>query len=401
MVKSTKSAHIVVGLGFGDEGKGSVTNHLCSATTKQIVIRFNGGHQAGHTVVLPNGKKHVFSSFGSGTLISVPTYWSSYCTVSPAHLLAEYHSLDIQPQLNIDGNCPITTHYDVLYNRALETFKGSKRNGSCGVGFGATVDRHFGQSTEFKYRDLNNTEKVVERLHVIREYYRSKIDNETNFDFKDFDHDKADKDFIQSLAELHILQSRNIIQVVDEAEIFNSENWDTYIFEGAQGILLDRTFGSAPHITKSNTSSENAIEILKRNFSQCSFALDIHIHYVSRAYLTRHGAGPFPTSSSDIDIINNSGETNIFNEYQGVFKIGNLNIDLLKRALEWDDQFSSKFSKHLIITCVDQISGDMVSVFHNNSVSMIRPIDIPSILTTKFETIRLSYDPSMQNFKQM
>ena len=70
------SHSIVIGLGFGDEGKGITTSYLCKKLEgTKIVVRFNGGHQAGHTVVF-NGKRHIFSSWGSGTLQGIPTYWS-------------------------------------------------------------------------------------------------------------------------------------------------------------------------------------------------------------------------------------------------------------------------------------------------------------------------------------
>ncbi|WP_316845533.1 adenylosuccinate synthetase [Pedobacter psychrodurus] len=399
MVNKNKSAHIVVGLGYGDEGKGAATNHLCSTASNPIVIRFNGGHQAGHTVVLPNGKRHVFSSFGSGTLISVPTYWSSYCTVSPAHLLAEYDSLDVIPRLYIDENCPITTHYDVLYNRALETHRGSNRNGSCGVGFGATIDRHYGQKIPFRYGDIHNPKKIGERLATIKEYYRNKITDETDFEFNAFDHDQADQEFASNINELLVLENKKIINIVDETDIFNNKDWDTYIFEGAQGILLDSNFGTSPHVTKSNTSSKNAIDILTRNFREGSIQPEINIHYISRAYLTRHGAGPFPTFTDQLQIINNTEETNIYNEYQGAFRIGCLNIGLLNSALNWDNQFSSNFPKHLILTCLDQIPGPTISIYHNESILVCGYSDIPAFLDTKFKTISYSSNPSMNQVR--
>src|SRR5690606_12238557 len=104
----------VIGIGFGDEGKGITTDFLCSRSRNPIVVRFSGGHQAGHTVVL-NGVRHVFSNFGSGTLRGAPTYWAKYCTVNPIGIINELDSLikkGITPKLYIDEKCPITTPYD-------------------------------------------------------------------------------------------------------------------------------------------------------------------------------------------------------------------------------------------------------------------------------------------------
>ncbi len=149
-------AFIIIGLGFGDEGKGLATDYWCQHSMQPLVIRFNGGHQAGHTVVMADGTRHVFSCFGAGTLRGAPTYWSSYCTFSPAALLQEYYQLPdfVRPKLLLDRQCPVTTHYDVLYNRALEASKGAARHGSCGLGFGASVERHQSDSYQLFAQDL-------------------------------------------------------------------------------------------------------------------------------------------------------------------------------------------------------------------------------------------------------
>jgi adenylosuccinate synthase len=117
----------VIGLGFGDEGKGKVVSSLCSQSPDhdKIVVRYCGGHQAGHRVLLNDGSSHVFSHFGSGTLQGVPTYWSQFCTVDPMGLLNE---LDIllnkipifstdKIRLYIDAKCPITTPYEKIHNQ--------------------------------------------------------------------------------------------------------------------------------------------------------------------------------------------------------------------------------------------------------------------------------------------
>ena len=123
----------VIGLGFGDEGKGFTTDYLCSQHPNSLVVRFNGGHQAGHTVVY-NGLRHVFSNFGSGTLRGCPTYWSEHCTVDPIGVLNELIVLrdnGVTPKLYIDAECPITTPFDIHNNRKVED---SNSHGSCGVG---------------------------------------------------------------------------------------------------------------------------------------------------------------------------------------------------------------------------------------------------------------------------
>jgi adenylosuccinate synthase len=130
---------VVLGLGFGDEGKGLTTNWLCK--DNDLVIRFNGGHQAGHTVVIGENR-HVFSNFGSGTLKGAPTYWSKYCTIDPLGIMEEYKalkSIGANPVLYIDPYCPVVTPFDIASNRIKEK---TKTHGSCGIGFGETVRRH-------------------------------------------------------------------------------------------------------------------------------------------------------------------------------------------------------------------------------------------------------------------
>ena len=135
---------VVLGLGFGDEGKGLVTDYLCPQHDDTLVVRFSGGHQSGHTVVSKDGKKHTFAQFGSGTLRGVPTFWSKECTIHPAGMIKEYEALKklgVDPVIFIDPLAPLTTFYDVFYNKALEISR-KKAHGSCGVGFGATIERH-------------------------------------------------------------------------------------------------------------------------------------------------------------------------------------------------------------------------------------------------------------------
>jgi len=142
-MKAREMRHAVIGLGFGDEGKGMVTSYLSSYYNNPLVVRYSGGHQAGHTVV-HEGVKHTFANFGSGTLQGCPTYWSEYCTVEPVGLLKELSVLvdkmgdDFDMKLYIHNECPVTTPFDIFHNQKLEK---EKIHGSCGVGFGDTLER--------------------------------------------------------------------------------------------------------------------------------------------------------------------------------------------------------------------------------------------------------------------
>jgi len=385
----SKKAIIVVGLGYGDEGKGITTDYLCLHNLNTIVVRFNGGHQAGHCVVTKEGKKHVFSNFGSGTLRGISTYWSSYCTFEPLFFIEELDVLGFDPKIYIDKLCPITTHYDILYNRALETTLGNNRRGSCGVGFGATIDRCKIQELNFTFEDFLVPEKAVKKLELIREYYRKKINLETAFVFDNFLYNEEDTLFINSIKTIHELISKNVIIPACEHEMFSNNNvWETYIFEGSQAILLDKYFGTKPHITKSNTTSKNALDILKR---QNIHPQNIEIFYVTRAYQTRHGAGPFRDKNQNFVLCNNSQETNLSNEYQGEVRYNYLDVDLINYAIECDTKYSREITKNLMITCLDHIGSEDISFYKNNILTKINYREFSKAILCDFKSVKYSF----------
>jgi len=331
---------IVIGSGFGDEGKGLTTSFLCSNYPLALVIRFNGGHQAGHTVV-HNGKRHVFSSFGSGTLQNIPTYWSEYCTFNPHGFLnerAKLIELGIVPKIYINPNCPITTPLDVILNGQL------CQTNSCGVGFGTTIQRHENNYKLF-VRDLLYPTVFQKKFNLIKNYYQNHSISITP--------DIEDRFFNECKLVLEYI----IISDISEIQ----KHYYPYIFEGAQGILLDQDFGFFPDVTRSYTTSRNAIEIINKMNSTCPTSGNIEyipeIYYVTRTYLTRHGRGYFP-ETDNIDLVNNINETNRFNPYQGEFRKTKLNLELLKYAFDCDNTYSNQLKKNLIITCNDQYKMD-------------------------------------------
>lgn len=390
-----KEAHIVVGLGFGDEGKGLATDWLCGRAIAQgrppLVVRFNGGHQAGHTVTTDGGQSHVFSNFGAGTLRGVLTYWSGYCTFSPGSMLKEYEALvaaGAAPRLLVDALCPVTTQYDVLYNRALETTRGVARHGSCGLGFGATVERHEQTPLRLYAQDLRFPAVFGYKLGQIRAHYRARIKVETTFDFDQLDHDAEDRRFAAHAATLTRLHAENTIRLVNEAEVFAADApWQTYVFEGAQGILLDMDFGLFPHVTRSHTTSANALALLRRN--QPALAAAAEVHYITRAYHTRHGAGPLP-HEAPVALINTAQETNQLNDYQGSFRTGPLSIELLNYALTCDAARAADLRQHLLVTCLDQLPDGLLPCWHEGRLQKIPPAALPGLLETDFASCRFS-----------
>lgn len=322
------SGKVVIGLGFGDEGKGLATSFLCSRTENPLVVRFSSGHNAGHTVV-HKGQRHVFSSFGSGTLQGVPTYWSKDCTFYPIAFLNELNilkELGIEPRIFLNPLCPVTTPYDVFNNRVIAPIT---KHGSVGVGFGSTIKRN-----EDNYRlfvqDLYYEKIFIEKLSNISKYYGyEKVISSQEIDY-----------FVKmslGIRKYIILQNDIII------------NHYSPIFEGSQGILLDQTFGFFPNVTRANTTSKNAFELYP----------DItEVYYVTRTYQTRHGNGFMTNEVEPLKLVNNEKETNIEN-YQGKFRTSPLDIELLNYAIDCDLNFSKQVKHNLIITCYDQLPIDI------------------------------------------
>ena len=242
----------VVDLEFGDSGKGLVTSWLCDQVKSPLVIRASGGHQCGHTVNY-NGNKHVFSSFGSGTLQGAPTYWSEFCTFYPIAFINEYNALKgmgVRPKITVNPECPVTTPFDVAANRADYT------NGSVGVGFGKTIER---DESYYKLRvkDFYLYEKILQiKLFNIAKYYYKWQDDEAIL--------KTIKEFTEIIIKVKSLILIGKCPDLVSASEYTNSNFYTKIYEGAQGILLDMDYGFFPNVTRSNTTTKNAITSLQK-----------------------------------------------------------------------------------------------------------------------------------------
>lgn len=361
-----KKTHIVIGLGFGDEGKGVTTDYLCSISDNPLVVRFSGGHQAGHTVQLPNGTRHVFSSFGSGTLRHIPTYWSSYCTLYPLGFMREYEALctiGYTPKIYVDALAMITTPYDLAFNRATEMVN---KHGSCGIGFSATVERSLASPYKFYMKDTVHESVLRHKLHAVSVYYEQKLQQMNKPDITAAYREVLTKVcpdidfFIEFMYDV-----REKITIVTETAIL--QKYDTIIFEGSQGILLDQDHGFFPHATRAYTTSKNAMEMVQRNNLPTP-----SIYYITRIYQTRHGNGPMTNEDivSRLVLQNTEQETNQQHEWQGTFRRTPLDADLLNYALLTDSSFAEEAEKHLVITCLDQIVGDPIITQNSETIQL-------------------------------
>ncbi len=326
-------AQIVVGLGFGDEGKGLTTDYLCSANPKSLVVRFSGGQQCGHTVWIED-LSHVHSNFGSGTLRGVPSFFSEHCTFYPVTIFNEMVVLqkkNVSPKLYLHPLTKLTTPFDVIANRIQER---KNNHGSCGLGIGTTMKR-----VDFGYKlyaiDLFNPQLLRTKINEVGKYYENHLDIIG-----------SDKEWLASeLEDFFAALSHLPIHIKDYDFLQNFQN---IIFEGSQGIMLDQNHGIFPNVTFANTTSKNAVEICGK-----IGILDSEVFYVTRCYLTRHGNGWIP-DGRNLELINNNAEINVFNQFQGDFRTVEIDYDLLNYALMADSVYSQKLKKNLVVTCLDQ-----------------------------------------------
>lgn len=371
-----KQIKVVIGANFGDEGKGLMTDYFCHELSKDecvLNVRHNGGAQAGHTVVTPDGKRHVFSHFGAGSFNPhVATYLSEDFILNPILFVRELETLKrkygMRPMMYINPRCRITVPSDMLINQVVETFRDGERHGSCGIGINETVHRNLDQNgftlTAGEIYGLNRFLAMPVRvlLRSMRQDYIpyrlqqlgvTAVPKEYVARFYD---DKIIEHWIEDLA---IMMQ---YCAVKDDNIFLS--YDRIVFEGAQGLLLDNDYLEfAPHLTTSKTGSVNPKRIMIKSGLENE---DVEFCYVTRSYFTRHGAGMFPTecSLSDITIARNEDKTNNTNEFQGVFRYGYFDPKRFYEAVYNDSIiqkeyfYNAKFA--LAVTHLDETEGELI-----------------------------------------
>jgi adenylosuccinate synthase len=331
----------VIGLGFGDEGKGLVTDWLCEKHLSEnpLVRRFSGGHQVTHTVKRDK-YKHIFANFGSGTLLGVPTYWDEACTIDPVGFMKEYQLLEskgITPKIYFHRDCELTTPYDIYSNR--QSVNGERLHGTTGMGFYKTLLRK--EEVSYSIKNIVNlldktsigiTNQVKQYLATIRMYYKNAGE----------DYELDETDFIQGVCFL--------AAYMEQQEPLDLYSKNINIYEGSQGLLLDKDIGFMPHCTPSNV-----------DFTNLQYVDMDEVYLVTRGYQTRHGAG-FMTNEHMGLYANNRDESNKANEYQGEFRKSVLDVDLLRYAWNKAEKPVNKATNkdvkiNLVVTCLDQMNN--------------------------------------------
>lgn len=349
-----KKAMAVIGAAYGDEGKGLMTDRLVAETNAPVVVRTNGGAQAGHTVTTPDGRRHVFSHIGSGAFAGAATHLSRFFVAHPMFFLAERErvlSLGGDVRVSADPRVIVTTPFDILINQIVEENRGAARHGSCGMGFGETIERNLRPDVALSVADLAGS-----RLGMVSKLERMR------------------RDWVPArLAKLGIVEIPEKFQAIlkDDAilrrflvdcEAFveavaianDADIADGAVFEGAQGLLLDQDYGAFPHVTRSNTGILNMAAVAREAEIDV-----IEATYTTRAYTTRHGAGPLAHEGDSMDYATIVDPTNIHNDWQGTIRAAPLDLDVLAEAIRHDMARADgvRLRANVAVSCLDQITS--------------------------------------------
>jgi adenylosuccinate synthase len=280
---------VVVGTQWGDEGKGKVVDLLTERANG--VVRFQGGHNAGHTLVI-DGEKTVLHLIPSGILRpGVTCYIGNGVVLAPEALLEEVRRLEargvtVRDRLKVSDACTLILPYHVALDRAREIARGARAIGTTGRGIGPAYEDKIARRA-LRFGDLFHRERFAAKLGEVLDYHNFALQHYFKAEPVDFQRvlegalALAD-DLAPMLADVPDLLHRAI------------ERGESLLFEGAQGTLLDIDQGTYPFVTSSNTTAGGAATGSGVGPKEIDYVLGI-----TKAYTTRVGSGPFPTELFD------------------------------------------------------------------------------------------------------
>lgn len=329
---------IVIGANYGDEGKGLMTDYFAyEAKTNGkscIVVAHNGGAQRGHTVVTPNGKRHVFHHFGSGTFAGADTYLSSQYILNPMTFInecGELISLGYKPVVFVDKECRFSTPFDMIINQILEKERGENRHGSCGMGIWETIHRYTlpGYNLSFFEFMTLSIDEQFDYIKDIRDFHF--YGRLMEYGIAVYTDDKYAE--IRNIIEndnliIHFIHDcHRMWNFVKMSNVDIILNYNTVIYESGQGLLLDECNPCQEHTTPSKTGCTYPCCDLLKVRSKIKGDIDVEVCYVTRSYMTRHGAGAMENERSFDSFMGfmKPDKTNIPNEFQGSLRYGTIN----------------------------------------------------------------------------
>ncbi len=364
---------VVVDLGFGDAGKGVTVDLLCARRRFGAVVRANGGAQAAHNVVTPDGRHHTFAQFGAGTLAPggpVPTHLSRLMVVDPFALAAEAGHLaslgvaDPFALVTVDRRALISTPWHRAANRTRERARGEARHGSCGMGVGETAAYALARPEDAPTAGdcarpdvlRRKLRRLADHLHAVRRALEppgaaGTAPGATGAGNRFGDtaagsgatasgaaagpgeanlpagaRPDPDPD-VEECVEAYLAFARRV-RLVDEDHLPRLLARSPVVFEGAQGVLLDEWHGFHPYTTWSTTTTANPLALL----AEAGRPGDARRIGVVRAYTTRHGAGPLVAEDPELGAVLTEAH-NGAHPWQGAFRVGHFDAVAHRYAL--------------------------------------------------------------------
>ena len=337
-----RQAIFLADLGFGDAGKGTITDFLTRQCAAHTIVRYNGGPQAAHNVVTGDGRHHTFAQFGSGMFLPwTTTLLSRFMLINPLNMLKEERHLstlrvaDALRRTRVDRRALVITPFQRAINRLREVARAADRHGSCGEGIGECMADSLAYGSAVLFAgDLQDRPSIVKKLKFLREVKQQEL-AELNPQLPDTElvwQERAvftSMDCIADCADVYQYFAR-CVAIVDEADIRALlAQSGTILFEGAQGVLLDENYGFAPYTTWSTTTFANAETFMREH----DYAGEVIRLGVLRAYATRHGAGPFPTEDRALTSAL-PDQHNAWNDWQQTFRVGHFDLVATRYALD-------------------------------------------------------------------
>ena len=410
------SSIAVIGANFGDEGKGQLTDALVrrvqQRSNRQVMVsRFNGGAQAGHTVVTKDAR-HVFGHIGSGTFAGADTYLGSKFIVNLLALEGELKKCPVdRPKICFGARNRMTSIFDMSVNAIAEIMR-TERHGSCGLGINETVTREeagFVFNPKVLFR--SDEDSIAQRLRVLRHVWVPiRLESLGLPNIKTLTAMAKDNQILSGPMSVMIENqfdfaghARQLIEIGQSSLTAKVPISREVIFEGAQGLALDENLGTFPHVTRSITGLPFAIitaaELAKTELTPL---------YITRPYLTRHGAGNLEHEGEEFCSERPSDVTNITNEWQGTLRFAPLNLPMMKRLIKRDlmravdvaSMYGVKLNSPLLaITCLDQIKGEITIVDLDGSKKRLQINDLPEYVCARLgiKLGALSHGPGAEN----
>ncbi|MDR0769902.1 MAG: adenylosuccinate synthase [Burkholderiales bacterium] len=352
---------VVIGTQWGDEGKGKIVDWLSERA--QGVVRFQGGHNAGHTLVIGQ-RKTILRLIPSGVLHpEVAVYIGNGVVLSPQALLQEIGELEtaglqLRSRLKISPACPLVLPYHVAIDQARESSMGDGKIGTTGRGIGPAYEDKIARRA-LRVQDLCCPDLFASKLEKLAEYH--------NFLLTQY-YRRDSLPFAQVRDELLALAPQIAPMVADVAHLLHEarQRGDALLFEGAQGAMLDIDHGTYPFVTSSNCLAGSAFAGSGSGPGSVDYVLGI-----VKAYTTRVGTGPFPTELTDSIGTGLAKRGNEFGSVTGrPRRCGWLDLAQLKRSLQLNGV------NGLCITKLDVLDGmDEVCLSTGYTVNG-RPVDL-------------------------